>query len=86
MSLTAEQLRAREGKLTASRVKVLMDGDDQALYDLWRELMSDPSYEQPDLSGVWAVQLGSLTEELNLNWYESGYPLYSSNAHRHVWS
>ena len=70
MSLTAEQLRAREGKLTASRVKVLMDGDDQALYDLWRELMGDPSYEQPDLSGVWAVQLGSLTEELNLNWYE----------------
>ena len=70
VSLTAEQLRAREGKLTASRVKVLMDGDDQALYDLWRELMGDPSYEQPDLSGVWAVQLGSLTEELNLNWYE----------------
>ena len=70
MSLSADQLRARAGKLTASRVRVLMDGSDQDLYDLWRELTGDPSYEQPDLSGVWAVQLGSLTEELNLNWYE----------------
>ena len=26
MSLTAEQLRTRAGKLTASRVRVLMDG------------------------------------------------------------
>ena len=77
MSLTAEQLRLRKGKLTASRVKVLMDGGDQELYDLWRELTGDPSYEQPDLSGIWAVRLGEATETLNLDWYEhrTGRPL-----------
>ena len=77
MSLTAEQLRLREGKLTASRVKVLMDGGDKDLYDLWRELTGDPSYEQPDLSGIWAVRLGEATETLNLDWYEhrTGRPL-----------
>lgn len=70
MTLTPEQLSAREGKLTASRVSVLMRGDDEAVYDLWRELIGDPSYEPPDLSGVWPVQLGTVTETLNLNWYE----------------
>ena len=70
MSLTAEQLRARAGKLTASRVRVLMDGSDQDLYDLWRELTGDPTCQPPDLSGVWAVRLGEATEDLNLDWYE----------------
>ncbi len=69
MALSAEQLEAREGKLTASRVGVLMNGDDAALHDLWRECTGDPSYEPPDLSGVWPVQLGSHTEVLNLRWY-----------------
>ena len=69
MTLTAEQLEAREGKLTASRVGVLMNGDDGAVRDLWRELTGDPSYAPSDLSGVWAVQLGSATEVLNLEWY-----------------
>ncbi len=69
MALSAEQLEARKGKLTASRVGVLMNGDDAALHDLWRECTGDPSYEPPDLSGVWPVQLGSHTEVLNLRWY-----------------
>lgn len=69
MTLTAAQLEAREGRLTASRVGVLMNGDDAAHYDLWRECTGDPSYEAPDLSAVWAVQLGSFTEGLNLSWY-----------------
>lgn len=69
MSLTAAQLQARDGKLTASRVAVLMRGDDRALYDLWREMTGDPSYVPDDLSGVWPVQLGAVTEALNLSWY-----------------
>ena len=68
--LTAAQQAARAGELTASRAGVLMSGDDAALYDLWREITGDPGYEPPDLSGVWAVQLGSHTESLNLDWYE----------------
>ena len=67
--LTAAQQAAREGKLTASRVGILMNGDDAALLNLWRECTGDPSYEPPDLSGVWPVQLGSHTEALNLRWY-----------------
>src|SRR5690606_21636023 len=69
MSLTAAQLQARGGKLTASRVAVLMRGDERALYGLWREMTGDPSYVPEDLSGVWPVQLGAVTEALNLSWY-----------------
>lgn len=68
--LTAEQIKARAGKLTASRVGILMSGDDQKVYDLWREVSGDPDYTAPDLSRVWPVQLGSHTEVLNLDWYE----------------
>lgn len=70
MSLTAEQLRQREGKLTASRIGILMHGDEQELLNLWRGMIGDPSYQEDDLSGVWPVQLGTVTETLNLAWYE----------------
>lgn len=70
MSLTQAQLAARDGKLTASRVACLMTGDAQRIYDLWLEMVGDPRYVPEDLSGVWPVQLGSLTEGLNLDWYE----------------
>ncbi len=68
--LTEAQCRARDGKLTASRVGVLMSGDAAAIYALWREMIGDPDYKPEDLSDVWAVQLGSCTENLNLDWYE----------------
>lgn len=68
--LTAEQLKAREGKLTASRVGVLLTGSDKELHDLWLELIGDPTYQATDLSNVWPVALGSHTESLNLDWYE----------------
>ena len=69
MTLTAAQLASREGKLTASRVGVLMNGDDQAVCDLWRECAGDTTWEPDDLSDVWPVQLGTVTEALNLRWY-----------------
>lgn len=68
--LTPEQIKAREGKLTASRIGVLMNGTDSDVYDLWRELIGDPEYRAADLSRVWPVALGSHTESLNLDWYE----------------
>jgi len=68
--LTESQQRTREGKLTASRVGVLMTGDETAILALWREMIGDPEYGPEDLSDVWAVQLGSHTESLNLDWYE----------------
>lgn len=68
MSLTPEQITARQGKLTASRIAVLMNGDEADILNLWRELTGQP-FDEPDLSGVWPVQLGSITEPLNLAWF-----------------
>jgi predicted phage-related endonuclease len=70
MALSQEQLAAREGRLTASRISLLMSGDDAKPLMLWREMVGDPEFEPEDLSGVWAVQLGSHTESLNIAWYE----------------
>lgn len=66
--LTAPQIAARDGKLTASRVACLMTGDPEKIMALWLEMLGE---RQPDdLSAVWPVQLGVATEALNLEWYE----------------
>lgn len=68
--LTAAQLAAREGKLTASRVACLMAGDEAAILALWRRMIGDPDAPaDEDLADVWPVQLGVCTEPLNLAWY-----------------
>lgn len=68
--LTAEQQKLRENKLTASRVGILMSGNNEKILNLWKELVGDPSFVPEDLSNVWPVQLGSHTESLHLKWYE----------------
>lgn len=68
--LSPAQIIARDNKLTASRVACLMTGDQQAIMNLWREMVGDPDFVAEDLSGVWAVQLGSHTESLNLDWFQ----------------
>lgn len=75
--LSPTQIAQRDGKLTASRVACLMEGDAEKILDLWRDLTGDPSFVPEDLSGIWAVQLGAHTEVLNLDWYErrTGKPL-----------
>ncbi len=65
--LSAAQLKAREGKLTASRVACLMTGDAVAIMALYREMIGEG--EPEDLSRVWPVRLGEATEQLNLDWY-----------------
>jgi len=67
--LTADQISARTGKLTASRIGCLMHGDAIAIYNLWLE-MTGQQFEQENLLRVWPVQLGVVTEQLNLDWYE----------------
>lgn len=69
MGLTAEQRAERIGKLTASSVGTLMRGDEQELLNLWRMISGDPNYVEPDFSDNWPAQLGSVTEELNLDWF-----------------
>jgi hypothetical protein len=80
MSLSAAQLAARDGKLTASRVGVLMSGDDAAVLGLWNEMLGQS--EPDDLSRVWPVQLGTITETLNLDWYQyrTGHALTQRGA------
>lgn len=88
--LSPEQIKARAGKLTASRVACLMTGDAQAIMRLYREMIGEELPE--DLSHVWPVRLGEATEALQLNWYEeqTGTPLLHRGAviihPRHPWA
>lgn len=66
--LSPEQIKAREGKLTASRIACLMRGDATAIMRLYQEMIGEEIPE--DLSHVWPVRLGEATEQLNLDWYE----------------
>ena len=67
--LTPEQINLRLGKMTASRLTVLVNGDETEVLNLWREMVGDPRYMAPDLSRVWPVQRGSATEGVNLRFY-----------------
>jgi len=69
MSLTSEQLKARQGKLTASQIGILIRGSEEDLMNLWREVSGDPTYQGPNFEDSWPVQLGVHTELLNLNWF-----------------
>lgn len=71
--LTEVQQRQRAGRLTASSVGVLMGGQRAKILALWRELIGDPSYQRPNLAGIWAIDLGNATEEINLDRYERKY-------------
>lgn len=67
--LTAEQLRQRKGLFTASCANVLLGDKPDKVMNMFYEFTEDPRYVAPDLDDVWPVQLGSVTEELNLDWY-----------------
>lgn len=73
MALTQKQIEARAGKLTASRVSVLVGDDREAILNLWMLLIGDPSYVEENLDDNWAVQLGSFTEPFNLQWFAKKY-------------
>jgi putative phage-type endonuclease len=68
MTLSTDQLEARKGKLTASRVAVLMKGDAEGILQLYQEMIGEG--EPENLDHVWPVRLGSATEALNLDWFE----------------
>jgi predicted phage-related endonuclease len=75
--LSTEQIAARKGKLTGSRISVLMTGNAEGIMNLWREMTDDPSFVPEDLSKIWAVRRGECTEQLNLDWFEmkNGLPV-----------
>jgi predicted phage-related endonuclease len=70
MALSAAQHAARDGKLTATFARDLMNGVAGPINNKWFELVGDPRYEPPpDLTWVWAPALGSFTEPFHLDWY-----------------
>jgi hypothetical protein len=69
--LTDAQQAARKGKLTASKVGILIKGDAEAVHRLWLEMTGQADEE--DLSNVWVVQFGAFTEPFHLNWQERRY-------------
>jgi hypothetical protein len=66
--LTAAQLEARAGKLTASRCACLMRGEVDKIMRLWHELTG--LEQEEDKSHIWEVRLGEVTEQLQLDWFE----------------
>lgn len=68
LGLSAEQLAKRQHCLGGSDANVIMNGDDEALLNLWLEKTGQR--EPEDLSSVLPVMMGLWTEELNRHWYE----------------
>jgi hypothetical protein len=60
--------RDRRAFIGGSDARIIMGDDEAALLHLWREKRGEADPE--DLSGNLIVQLGSVTEELNRQWYE----------------
>jgi predicted phage-related endonuclease len=60
--------RDRRRFIGGSDARIIMGADEPALLRLWREKRGDG--EPEDLSGNLIVQLGSVTEDLNREWYE----------------
>lgn len=67
MSLTSEQLAARKGKMTASRVACLMTQDEAEILQLYKEFIGEA--EPENLDDYWPAVLGSHTEALQILWY-----------------
>ncbi len=70
MSLTIEQLRLRDGKVTASFLPPLMAGDETKIMSEWKRLVGDPSYAPENLDDIWPVQFGSWVEPFALDWHQ----------------
>jgi len=65
-----------------SDTRIIMGSDQDALVRLWKEKRGEA--DSPDLSGVLAVQLGRVTEDLNRIWYERQSGRRVRDIQRHV--
>src|ERR1035438_10273936 len=59
---------SRRSFIGGSDARIIMGDDEAALLRLWREKRGEA--EPEDLSSNLIVQLGSVTEDLNRQWYE----------------
>src|SRR3954451_2665753 len=62
------RLSYRRAFVGGSDARIIMGADEPALLRLWREKRGE--VEPEDLSGNLIVQLGTVTEHLNRQWYE----------------
>lgn len=68
MKKTAEWHEARRLGIGGSDANIIMGTDEAAIMRLWKEKRGES--EPEDLSWVLPVQIGSVTEELNIRWFE----------------
>ena len=72
----------RSSFVGGSDARVIMGKDEAALLRLWREKRGE--LEPEDLSGDLVVQLGSVTEALNRQWYEKNTGQIITDVQRRV--
>jgi YqaJ-like viral recombinase domain len=72
----------RRSFIGGSDARIIMGADEAALLRLWREKRGELSPE--DLSGNLLVQLGTVTEHLNRNWYEKNTGYIVTDVQRQV--
>lgn len=84
--MTPEALRKsqqnRHSFIGGSDARVIMGDDEATLLRLWREKRGEDQPE--DLSDNLIVQLGSVTEQLNRQWYERNTNQVVTDVQRHV--
>jgi predicted phage-related endonuclease len=72
----------RRSFVGGSDARIIMGVDETALVRLWREKRGEVAAE--DLSGNLAVQLGSVTEDLNRRWFERNSGNVVRDVQRHI--
>src|SRR6476661_2464919 len=74
---------SRRGFIGGSDARIIMGDDEARLVRLWREKRGE--VEPENLSQELVVQLGSITEDLNRNWYERNSGNVVQDVQKQVW-
>jgi predicted phage-related endonuclease len=82
MHALANRLFDRRSFIGGSDARIIMGDDEDKLVRLWREKRGEAAPE--DLSGNLAVQLGSVTEDLNRRWFERNSGHVVRDVQRHI--
>ena len=72
----------RRAFIGGSDARIIMGSDETALHRLWQEKRGE--IEPEDLSGNLIVQLGTVTEDLNRQWYERNTGQVVTDVQRRV--
>src|SRR5205085_7814103 len=72
----------RRAFIGGSDARIIMGSDEAALLRLWQEKRGE--VEPEDLSGNLIVQLGTVTEDLNRQWYERNTGQVVTDVQRRV--